>query len=319
MRGFIEQGLRQTEDIAGRLAHAQQFRRRFEDLVHGPGDELEQFGDLREAGASIGVLDLGHVNRRVAAKHAFEHLAETAGVAAKGIGGLYRGVITGQHGVDRTQNALGQQQLTLGHRHLARRRSALQEDLHYFFVFDLQLRHGLGQRCRHLVQRQHGLLAGQDGVGILAQVVPVLTDRVHLVPHGQRRRRQPGGLVALAQITPAPLEVIARIGQQLERQGLAGRRFGGVLGDALGQHAQLAGVADVLFVVVGLGIEVREVGEQQDDRQDEHQNSAVICAILRLRWLSATGATGVAGLFTVEASSTTPRRESLAPGPGRTG
>ena len=54
-----------------------------------------------------------------------------------------------------------------------------------------------------------------------------------------------------------------------ERHGLAGGRLGGVLGDALGQHAQLAGVTDVFRIVVGLGIEVGEVGKQQHDEHDQ--------------------------------------------------
>jgi hypothetical protein len=43
-----------------------------------------------------------------------------------------------------------------------------------FSVLDLQLRHGFGQGRRHLMQRQHGLLAGQDGVGVLQQGFPVM-------------------------------------------------------------------------------------------------------------------------------------------------
>ena len=76
-------------------------------------------------------------------------------------------------------------------------------------------------------------------------------------------RRQAGHRVALLQVPPALGEIVARITQQLERGGLAGRGFGGVLGDALGEHTQLTGMTDVLFVIGGLGVEVREVGEQQ--------------------------------------------------------
>jgi len=55
----------------------------------------------------------------------------------------------------------------------------------------------------------------------------------------------------------------------VEKRIPAGGGFGGVLGDTLGQHPQLAGVADVLLVVGGLGVEVREVGEQQHDEHDQ--------------------------------------------------
>ena len=50
---------------------------------------------------------------------------------------------------------------------------------------------------------------------------------------------------------------------------LARRRFGGVLRDPLRQDAQFAGMADVLLVMVRLGVEVGKVGEQQHDRDDE--------------------------------------------------
>ena len=50
------------------------------------------------------------------------------------------------------------------------------------------------------------------------------------------------------------------------RSYYARRRLAGVLGDALGKHAQLAGMADVLLVVDRLGVEIGEDGEQQNDR-----------------------------------------------------
>src|SRR5690606_41482993 len=71
-------------------------------------------------------------------------------------------------------------------------------------------------------------------------------------------------------ISPALLEVVARIAQQPEGFGSTGRRFSGVLGDTLGQYAQLTGVTDVLGIVVGLGVDVGEVREQQHDGNDKH-------------------------------------------------
>ncbi|MNZ50599.1 hypothetical protein D3C78_683900 [compost metagenome] len=124
------------------------------------------------------------------------------------------------------------------------------------------------------MQGEYGLLAGQDGVGVLAQAVPVLLHRVHFGLHGDRRRRQAGGAVALDQVVPALVEVVARVLQQGEGLGLARRGLAGVLGDTLGEHAQLAGVADVFLVVVRLGVEVREVREQQHDGNDQdHEES----------------------------------------------
>ncbi len=152
----------------------------------------------------------------------------------------------------------------------------MQESLDDFLVLDLQLRHGFGQGRGDLMQRQYGLLAGQNRVGVFQQAFPVLLHRAHLWTHSGGRRRQAGGRVALLQITPAPGKIVARIAEQLERGRLAGGGFGGVLGDTLGQHAQFASVADVLFVVDSLGVEVREVGEQQhdedDQRDEQHDN-----------------------------------------------
>jgi len=119
------------------------------------------------------------------------------------------------------------------------------------------------------VQRQHRLFAGQDGVGVFQQAFPVQLHGAHFRAHAGRRRWQAGSGVAFLQIAPAPGKIVARIAQQLERSGLAGGRFGGILGNALGQHAQLTGVANVLFVVSGLGIEVREIGEQQHDEDNQ--------------------------------------------------
>ena len=76
-------------------------------------------------------------------------------------------------------------------------------------------------------------------------------------------------MVAFLQVAPALRKVIARIAEQLERRGFAGSRFGGVLGNTLGQHAQFTGMADVLLVVGGLGVEVGKVGEQQHDEHDQ--------------------------------------------------
>ena len=119
------------------------------------------------------------------------------------------------------------------------------------------------------MQRQHGLFAGQNGVDIIEQQLPVTLHRLHFLVYGRRSRRQAGSRVAFFQITPALAEIIARIDQQFECRGFAGSGLGGVFGDTLGQHPQLARVADVLLVVVGLGIEVSKVGEQQHDEHDQ--------------------------------------------------
>jgi hypothetical protein len=150
----------------------------------------------------------------VAFEHAVQHLAETVGVTPEGTGCLSGIFVAGQHRVDGAQNPLGQQRLALCHRHLAGRRAALQQDLDDFLVFDLQLRHGLGQRGRHLVQREHGLFTGQDGVGVAEQLLPVALNGLHFLVHGGRRRRQAGGRVAFFQIAPALAEIVARIAQQ---------------------------------------------------------------------------------------------------------
>ena len=288
VRGFVEQGLREAEDVARRFADLEQLRRGFEDFIHGAGDELEQLGDFAQTSTGITVFDLADFQRRVALQHAVEHLAETRGVAAKGIGGLLRVFVAGEHGVDRAEDALGQQRLTLGHRHLRCRGAALEEDFDDFFVFDLQLRHGFGQGRGDLMQRQHGLFAGKNRVGVFQQAFPIQLHGAHFRAHGGRRRRQAGGRVAFLQVTPALGEIVARIAEQLERGSLAGGGFGGVLGDALREHAQLTGVADVLFVVVRLGVEVSEVGEQQHDEHDQcdEQHDDLRATARSFRWLA---------------------------------
>ncbi len=269
VRGFLEQGLRQGKDTGGRFTDLEQLRRGFEDFIHRTRDEFEQLGNLDQPRPRIAVFDLADFQRRIALEHAVEHLAESRCIATEGVSGLLRIFITGEHGVHGTENPLSQQRLALGHGHLRGRGTALKERFDDFFVLDLQLRHGFGQGRGDLMQRQHGLFAGEDRVGVFQQAFPVQLHGTHFRTHGGRCRRQAGGWVAVLQIAPALGKVIARIAQQLERRRLAGRRFGGVLGNALGQHAQLTCVGDVLFVVRGLGVEVREVGEQQHDEDDQ--------------------------------------------------
>lgn len=109
VRGFVQQGLRQVEDIARRGAHLEQLRRGLEDFVHGTGDEFEQLGNLRQPGAGVVVFNLGDAQPGIAVEHATEHHAETVGIAAKGIGGLHGSLVPRQHGVHRPQDAFGQQ------------------------------------------------------------------------------------------------------------------------------------------------------------------------------------------------------------------
>lgn len=269
LRGLVQQGLRNAEDVVRRFPDLEQVGRGLEDLVHRTGDELEEFGDLVQAIHRLGVGHLGDAHRRVAFLHALQYAAEQAGVAAEAVGGLHRVLVAGQHLVHRAEDTFGEQRLALGDRDLVGRGTVLQQDVDHLFVFHLQLRDGFGEGRGHLVQGQYSLFAGEDGVGVLAQAIPVLLHHVHLRLHRFGAGRQGCALVAVDQDVPAFLEVVARILQELERLALARRRFGGVLRDPLRQDAQFAGMADVLLVMVRLGVEVGKVGEQQHDRDDE--------------------------------------------------
>ena len=268
-RGLVEQGLRNGEDGVGRFTNLEQLRRGFENLVHRTGYEFEQLGNLAEALQGFLVADLGDLHGRVAFLHRAEHATEQAGVATEHVGSLHRVLVTGEHLVHRAENTFGEQRLTLGDRYLGRWRTALEQDVDHFLVLDLQLRNGFGQGGGNLVQRQNGLFAGQNGVGVLAQGIPVLLHGGHLRLHRCRCGRQAGLRVTVGQVGPTGLEIVAGIAQQGEGFGLARGGFGGILGDTLGQHAQFTGVAEVLGVVVTLRIHVREVGEQHHDRNDQ--------------------------------------------------
>ncbi|MNZ66937.1 hypothetical protein D3C78_851700 [compost metagenome] len=267
--GALQHLLRFAEDVVGGLAHLEQFRRGFQDLVHRAGNEGEQFGDLLQTGHGLGIGHLGDRHGRVAFVHARQYATEQAGVATEAVGRLHRVFGTGEHLVHRGENPFGQQGLALGHGHLVGRRTVLQQDIHDLFVLDLQLRNGFRQGAGHLVQRQHGLLAGQNGVGTGAQALPVGLHGGEVAGHRFRTGRQAGIGVTLAQPLPALLEVVTLALQQGEGVGLARRRLDGVLGDPLGQQAQLTGVSDVLLVVFGLLVEVRKVGKQQHHRHDQ--------------------------------------------------
>ena len=272
--GLVQQGLRGAEDVAGRFAHLEQFGRGFQDLVHRAGNEFEQLGDLRQTLARLGLGYPGNLHGAVAFQHGVEHAAEQAGVAAEHVGGLHRVLVTGQYLVDRTENPFRQQRLALGHGHLGGGRAALQQDVHHFLVLDLQLRNGFRQGGGHLVQGQHGLFAGKDHVGIAAQAVPVFFHRIHLRGDIEGHHRQAGIQIAHGQVTPAAIEVVTGVLEQGEGLGLARRRFGGVLGDTLRQHAQLTRVGDVLGVVARLHVQVGEVGKQQHDGDDQTDEQA---------------------------------------------
>ncbi len=215
------------------------------------------------------VFDLGDAQAWVAIEHAVEHHTKAAGIAPEGIGGLHGGFVACQHGVDRAENTFGQQRLALGQGHLAGRCAALQQDIDDLFRLHLQLRHGFGEGRGHLMQGQHGLLAGEDRVGVFQQRFPISLHRTHFRTNSTGCGGQTGFDIAFFQVAPTLGKVVARIAQQFERGGLAGSGLGGVFGDALRQHAQLTGVADVLLVIGGLGVEVREVGEQQHDEHDQ--------------------------------------------------
>src|SRR3546814_15186649 len=66
--------------------------------------------------------------------------------------------------------------------------------------------------------------------------------------------------------SPALVELVPGLLQRRERLLRAGRRFHGILGDLLGQSAQLSCVSDVFVIVIGLSVAVHEVREQQHDR-----------------------------------------------------
>ncbi|KPB73161.1 Unknown protein sequence [Pseudomonas syringae pv. maculicola str. M6] len=151
-RGFVQQGLRGVKDVARGLAHLIKLGRGFEDFVHRAGHELEQLGDFRQPRPGIAIFDLGDAQRRIAFQHAVKHPAKLAGVTAKGIGGLHRCFVASQYGVDRTENPLGEQRLTLRDHDLRSRRTTLQKVFDDLVVFGLQLRNGFGQSRRHLVQ-----------------------------------------------------------------------------------------------------------------------------------------------------------------------
>ena len=120
------------------------------------------------------------------------------------------------------------------HRHLTGRRATLQQNLHHFFGLDLQLRHGFGQRCGHLVQREYGLLTGQNSIGVAQQLLPVALHGLHFFVYGGGRSGKTGGRVAIFQVAPALAEVVARIAQQAERRGFTGSCLSSVFGNALG-------------------------------------------------------------------------------------
>ncbi len=226
VRGFVQQGLRQAEDIPGRFRGPGTTAARFRGF-HPPSPR--RIRTVRaispQAGAGVLVFDLGDFQGRIALQHTVEHLAETGSVATEGIGGLGRGFVAGQHRVHRAEDPLGEQRLTLGHGHLGRRGHRVAGEFPRPFRIRLQLRHGFGQGRGYLVQRQHGLFAGKDGVGVAQQVFPVLLHRVHFGAHGGRRGGQAGGRVAFFQVTPALGEVVARIAQQLERRGPCRKRL----------------------------------------------------------------------------------------------
>ncbi len=90
LRGLVQQGLRNAEDVVRRFPDLEQVGRGLEDLVHRTGDELEEFGDLVQAIHRLGVGHLGDAHRRVAFLHALQYAAEQAGVAAEAVGGLHR-------------------------------------------------------------------------------------------------------------------------------------------------------------------------------------------------------------------------------------
>ena len=269
LRGFVQKGLRNGEDHVRRLTHLEQFRRGFENFIYRTRHELEQLGNFRQALKGFLVAYLGNFHGRVAFQHGRQYTAEQACITTKHVSGLHRVLVTGEYLVHRTQDTFSQQGLALSNRDLSRRRTAFQQDIDDFFVLDLQLRNGFRQGGRYLVQRQYGLFVGQDGVGVLPQRIPVLLHHSNLRLQGFRRCRQPGFLVTVGQITPASLEVVAGVAQQSKRFGRTGCRFRGVFCDTLGQYAQLTGVTDVLRVVVGLSVDVGEVGEQQHDRNDQ--------------------------------------------------
>ncbi len=120
------------------------------------------------------------------------------------------------------------------------------------------------------MQRENGLFTGEDGVGVATQRVPVLLYGIDFRAQRLGHGGQANAVVALRQITPALVEVVTSLFQGSESLLCSRCRFHGVLGDLLGQYAQLSSVSDVLVIVIRLRIHVREVREQQYDRDDQH-------------------------------------------------
>src|SRR5690606_31849560 len=272
---LVEQCLRNFEDTVGRFTHLEQLGRGFENLIHRAGHELEQLGDCGQTIQRFLVAHARDAHGLVAFLHGTQNPAEQTGIATEHVGSLYRVLITGKYLVDRTENTFRQQGLTLRHGNLHRRRRALQQNVDDFLVLDLQLRNGFGKRGRYLVQGKHGLLAGEDRIGVLPQRVPVLLYRTHLGLQRIRHCRQADRRIALGEIGPALTELVPRGFQRSERPAGTGGRFHGVLRDTLRQNPQLTRVADVFVVVIGLRTDVCEVCKQQhhrDEQDDEQPN-----------------------------------------------
>ncbi len=164
--------------------------------------------------------------------------------------------------------------MALGYRDLSRRGTTFQQDIDDFLVLNLQLGNGFSQSTGYLVQRKNGLLTGNNGVGVTAQRGPVLLYRIDFVAQRLRHSRQADALVTLREVSPALIELVPGLLQRRECLLRAGCRFHGVLGDLLGQYAELSRVSDVLVIVIRLRVDVREVREQQNDRNDQYDKQA---------------------------------------------
>src|SRR5690554_3621382 len=270
----VQQLLRVGEDVVGRTSYLIQLGGGEQDLFNRFGHIAEQVGDLLQTAHRIGVGNPGHAQYLVAVQHAIEHPTEQGSVATEAVGRHDRILVTGQYPVHRAENPLGQQRLTLGHGNLMGGGTALDQHVHHVLVLDLQLRHGIGQLSGHIVQRQYRLLTAQDGVGVVAQLLPVGTGGGQFIRQGAGCRRQPGFLSTVGQIAPALLVIVARLQQQREGLAGAGCRFGRRLGDLLGQYPQLARVTDIFGIVGTLHVHIQEVDEQQDQRDNQRDKQA---------------------------------------------
>ena len=171
--------------------------------------------------------------------------------------------------------------MALGDRDLVGRGTVLQQDVDHLFVFHLQLRDGFGEVeatwCRDstvcsLARMESAFLrrpsqsccttsicgftaSGLGGGDVLSSPLTRMFQRFSKSLRASFRS-----------LNASPLPAAASVAFFAD----------------LRQDAQFAGMADVLLVMVRLGVEVGKVGEQQHDRDDEDDEQPAITELLRM-------------------------------------